>query len=182
MASLPNSARHRPEARSNLVQTPHPRKCAARFAVRVGGGAPAARGHAARASRGPFRANPPHGIQHPVRRIHPIQIFRHLRAQKSPRHRMLRITLNLRRPPILHRDQHSASVRAVVRTCGMDNLSSCSNYRGRPKVETSALYCLATAARSDTICTITSRIVDRKPRAVPHDSRKTDGPKAVRQY
>ncbi len=84
-----------------------------------GAGAPArVRG----ASRGSFRRNRPHRIQHPIRRIHPIQILRHLGAQKPARNRMLRIPLNPRRPPILHGNQNPASIGAVVRTSGMDDL------------------------------------------------------------
>ena len=40
---------------------------------------------------------PSHRIQQPIRRIHPVQILRHLSAQKSPRHRMRRIALHLHR-------------------------------------------------------------------------------------
>lgn len=35
---------------------------------------------------------------------------------------MFRITLNLRRPPILHGNQHPASIGAIVRTHGMNDL------------------------------------------------------------
>jgi hypothetical protein len=35
---------------------------------------------------------------------------------------MLRIALNLRGTPVLHRDQNPASVGAIVRTRGMDDL------------------------------------------------------------
>ena len=37
---------------------------------------------------------------------------------------MLRISLNLRGTPVLHRDQHPASIGAIVRTRGMDDLAS----------------------------------------------------------
>src|ERR1039457_4377794 len=59
---------------------------------------------------------------HPIRRIHAIQILRHLGTQKPARNRMLRIALNLRGPPVLDGDQHPASIRTVVRTSGMDDL------------------------------------------------------------
>ena len=74
------------------------------------------------ARHGPLRTNPPHRVQHPIRRIHPVQILRHLRAQKPARHRMLRITLNLCRTPVLHGDQDPASVGTIVRTRGMHDL------------------------------------------------------------
>src|SRR5258706_87027 len=72
-------------------------------------------------SRNPLRSYPPRRIQHSVRRIHPVQILRYLPAQKSPRHRMPRVPLNLRRPPVLDGDQYPASIGAIVRTRGMDN-------------------------------------------------------------
>jgi len=73
-------------------------------------------------SRRTLGPNPSHGIQNASRRVHAIQILGHFRTQKSPRHRMLRIALNFRSPPILNRDQHSTSIRTVVRTRGMDDL------------------------------------------------------------
>ena len=69
----------------------------------------------------PFRSNPPHRIQHAVRRVHAIQILRDLRAQKPARHRMRRITLNLGRAAVVDRDQDTASVRTIMRTGGVDN-------------------------------------------------------------
>ena len=35
---------------------------------------------------------------------------------------MRRIALNLRGPPVFHRDQHPAGIGAVVRTGGMDDI------------------------------------------------------------
>src|SRR5271165_227299 len=70
----------------------------------------------------PLSPNPPHRIEHPIRRIHPIQILRHLGAQKAPRHRMLRIPLNPRGPPLLNSNQHPARIGTVVRTRGLNNL------------------------------------------------------------
>ena len=69
-----------------------------------------------------LRRDPSHRIEHAIRRVDPIEILRHFRAQKSPRHRMRRIALNLRRPPIFDCDQHSASIRAIVRTGGVNDL------------------------------------------------------------
>jgi hypothetical protein len=77
--------------------------------------APRPRGHS-------LLHDPPHRIQHPLRRIHAIQILRDFRAQKSARHRMVGVALNLRGSPIFDRDEHSASIGAIVRTRGMDNL------------------------------------------------------------
>jgi hypothetical protein len=65
--------------------------------------------------------NPAHRMQHAVRRIHAVQILRHLRTQKSARHRMLGIALDPGRLAILNRDPHAASIGTIVRTRGMDN-------------------------------------------------------------
>jgi len=73
-------------------------------------------GAGAPAREGPFRADSPHRIHHTIRRIHPIQILRHLRAQKPARHWMLRIPLDLSSSPVLDGDQHPASVRTIMRT------------------------------------------------------------------
>ncbi len=70
----------------------------------------------------PLRPHSPHGIQNPVGRIHPIQILRHLGAQETTRYRMRRITLDFGRASVLHRNQNSAGIRAIVRTGGVDNL------------------------------------------------------------
>ena len=70
----------------------------------------------------PLGPNPPHGIQNPIRRIHPIQILRHLGTQKPACNRMLWIALNLRGPSILDGNQHAASVRTIMGTRGMDEL------------------------------------------------------------
>jgi len=69
----------------------------------------------------PLCSNPPHGIQHAVRRVHAIQILRHFGAQESTRDRMRRIALDLSRPPVLHGDQNSASIRAIMGTSGMNH-------------------------------------------------------------
>ena len=79
----------------------------------------------------PLRRNPPHGIQHPIRRINPIQILRDLGAEKSPRHRMLRIALNFSGAPIFYRDQHPASIGTIVRTGGVDDVFMSHDYRVR---------------------------------------------------
>src|ERR1035437_818459 len=94
---------------------------------------------------------------HPIRRIHAIQILRHLGTQKPARNRMLRIALNLRGPPVLDGDQHPASIRTVVRTSGMDDLLHRFDY------------------------TVLSSLAERSR---PHDEFwkkiETDGPQAVR--
>ena len=69
-----------------------------------------------------LRRDPPHGIQHPVRRVHAVQILGHFRAQESTRHGMRWVTLHLGRTAIFHCDQDSARVRAIVRASGVDNL------------------------------------------------------------
>ena len=69
----------------------------------------------------PLRPHPPHGIQHSIRRVHPIEILRHLGTQKSARHGVRRIALNPRRPTVFNRDQDATGVRTVVRTGSMNN-------------------------------------------------------------
>ena len=69
-----------------------------------------------------FRPYPPHRIQHSLRRINAVQVFGNLGAQKTTRNRMRGIALNLRRPPIFHRNQHTTSIRTVVRACSMDDV------------------------------------------------------------
>ena len=64
---------------------------------------------------------PSHGIQHAIRRVHPVQILRHLGAQKSARHRMRRITLNPRGAPVLDRNQHTTRIRTIMRAGGMND-------------------------------------------------------------
>src|SRR6266700_7236979 len=73
----------------------------------------------ARDSLGP---NSPQWIQHPVRRIHAVKILRHLGTQESARDRMRRIALNLDRFPVVHCDEHPASVRAIMGTGGVNYL------------------------------------------------------------
>src|ERR1051326_4645282 len=77
-------------------------------------------------TRVPFVAGPfgyaPHGIKHTIRRVNPVEIFCYLGAEKSARHRMGRVALDLGRAPVPYRNQHSAGVGAIVRTGSMDNL------------------------------------------------------------
>ena len=63
-----------------------------------------------------------HGIQQAPRRIHPVQIFRHFGAKKSPRHRMARVTLDLGGSAIFHGDLHPASIGTIMRARGIDLL------------------------------------------------------------
>ncbi len=72
-------------------------------------------------ARVPLRRHPPHGIQHAVRRVNPIQILCDLGAQEPARHRMRRIALNLDCATIFDGDQDTASIRTIMRTRGMDN-------------------------------------------------------------
>src|SRR5256885_5346915 len=67
-------------------------------------------------------SNPSHGIHDALRRIHAVQILRHLRTQESASDWMFRIALNPCSAPVLNRDQHAASIRAIVRTRRFDNL------------------------------------------------------------
>src|SRR5258708_17583012 len=67
-----------------------------------------------------LRGNSPHRIQHTIWRVNPIQIFRHLRTKKPARDWMRRIALDLHRLAIVHRNQDSASIRAIMRTRGMN--------------------------------------------------------------
>jgi len=69
-----------------------------------------------------LRPHPPHRIGHPIRRVHPIQILGHLRAQETACHRVCRVPLNPRSAPIFHGDQHPASIGAVMWARGMDDL------------------------------------------------------------
>jgi len=69
-----------------------------------------------------LRRHSPHRVEHAIRRIDPVQILCDLRAQEPARHRMRRIPLNLRRPPILDRDEHATSIRTIVRARSMDDL------------------------------------------------------------
>src|SRR5664280_3434551 len=65
---------------------------------------------------------PPHGMENPVRRIYTVKVFRNFRAQKTASDGMLGIALDLGRASILHRDEHGASVGAIVWTGGVDHL------------------------------------------------------------
>src|SRR5947209_13933084 len=67
-------------------------------------------------------SNPSHGIHDALRRIHAVQILRHLRTQESASDWMFRIALNPCSAPVLNRDQHAASIGAIVRTRSFDNL------------------------------------------------------------
>ena len=69
-----------------------------------------------------FRGDSPHGIQHPVGRVHPIKILGDFGAQKAASDRVSRVTLDFCRPPILDGDQYPAGIRTVMRTSGMDNV------------------------------------------------------------
>src|SRR5579863_6440031 len=68
----------------------------------------------------PFRSQSPHGIQNPVRRINAVQVLGHFGTEESTCNRMRRITLDLCRAPIFHSDQNSTSIRAIMRTGGVD--------------------------------------------------------------
>ncbi len=63
-----------------------------------------------------------HGIENAVRRVDAVQIFCHLAAQESPRHRLLGVALDLHRAALaVDRHQHRARVGAIVRANGVNN-------------------------------------------------------------
>ncbi len=86
-ALRPKLRRNRRQPRRNSAPAPHPTRSARN--------ASASRPCLHRPLR--HARPPPHRIQQPLRRVHPVQILRHLPAQKSPRHRMRRIALHLHR-------------------------------------------------------------------------------------
>ncbi len=59
-------------------------------------------------------------VENAVRRVDAIEILRHLAAQKAPRHRLRRVAFDLYRAAFLvHRHQHRARVRTIVRANGV---------------------------------------------------------------
>src|SRR5262249_36260332 len=68
-----------------------------------------------------LRCNTTHRVENPIRRIYAVDVLRHLRAQKSARHGMSGVSLNLRGSPVFHGDKHAAGIRAVMRTSGMND-------------------------------------------------------------
>src|ERR1039458_2197999 len=100
---------------------------------------------------------------HPIRRIHAIQILRHLGTQKPARNRMLRIALNLRGPPVLDGDQQPATTRTVARPSGPEELLHRFDY--------TVLASLAERSRAhDEFWT---KIETDGPQAVPHGRNRT---------
>ena len=70
----------------------------------------------------PFIRNSLHGIQHALGRIHPIQIFGDLCAQKTTRDRMFRIALDPGGPPVL---TVIRTPQASGQSCGQAALTVC---------------------------------------------------------
>ena len=68
-----------------------------------------------------FRNYTPHGIQNPVRRVHAIQILGDFGAKETARHRVLGIALDFGGASVLDGDQNAASIRAIMRTGGVDD-------------------------------------------------------------
>ena len=66
--------------------------------------------------------NSPQWIQHPVRRIDPVQVLGDFRTQESASDRMRGIALDFYRLAVVHRDQYPARVRAIMGTGGMNDL------------------------------------------------------------
>src|ERR1019366_10318113 len=69
-----------------------------------------------------LRRCPPQGMENPVGRIDTVKVFRNFRAQETASYGMLGIALDPGGAPVLHRDEHGASVGAIVRTRGVDHL------------------------------------------------------------
>src|SRR5271165_4488256 len=70
-----------------------------------------------------YACAPAHGIEQTIGRIDPIKILRHLAAEESARHRVIRISLHARcatRP--VDGNQHAAGIGAIVRADGVDGL------------------------------------------------------------
>ena len=78
-------------------------------------------GDPARPSRRSLRPYPSHRIQHPLRRVHAVQILGDFRAKKPAGNRVHGIALNLDGAPVFNGDQNATSVRAIVRAGGVDN-------------------------------------------------------------
>src|SRR5271169_4710400 len=86
---------------------------------------------------------------------------------------MLRIPLNLRGPAVLDRDQHAASIRAIVRTRGMYNLFH------RPSIIRCFLHyesCKDGRIRPSSDAKRAPPCHESPPKA------KADGPQVVRQF
>lgn len=71
--------------------------------------------------RDAFRPDSPHRIQHTIGRVHAIQILRYLGAEEPLGYGMCGIALNFCRLPIFYRDEHTAGVRTIVRTGGVND-------------------------------------------------------------
>src|SRR4051812_34789625 len=75
------------------------------------------------ARRRTFRhaGTPLHRIEQSIRRIDTVKIFCHFGAEKTARHRMPRIALDLYRLSIVYGDEHAAGVRTIMRTGSVDD-------------------------------------------------------------
>ena len=70
----------------------------------------------------PLRPIPDQRVEDPVRRVHTVEVVRHLAAEEAGRDGVLGVPAHGHGPAVLiHRDGHGAGVRAVVRTGGMDD-------------------------------------------------------------
>src|SRR6202521_3483547 len=69
----------------------------------------------------PLRLHSSHRIQHPIRRVHAVQILGDFGAKESAGDRMLTIALNLGGAAVFDSDQDAEGVTAVVRAGGMDD-------------------------------------------------------------
>ena len=69
----------------------------------------------------PLAADAAHRVQHAVGAVGALEVSRDLGAQHALRGRVIRIAPHLGRNAILHRDQHGAGVRAIVRAGAMDD-------------------------------------------------------------
>ena len=68
-----------------------------------------------------FGADAAHRVENAVRRVDPLQILGDFGAQEAARHRMAGVALDPGGAAILHRDEHTARVRTIMRTRGVND-------------------------------------------------------------
>ena len=71
--------------------------------------------------RRPFRLHPPHGVKHPIRRVHAVEILGNFGAKESAGNGVLGIALNSGGAAVFDGDQDAAGIRAVMRAGGVDD-------------------------------------------------------------
>src|SRR5271170_4156260 len=70
----------------------------------------------------PLRGDSSHGIQHTIRRVHPVEILGYLGAQESASYGMGGIALNFGGAPVFHRNQYATRVWTIMRAGSVDDL------------------------------------------------------------